>query len=137
MGVALIIDQLEVIEGKVIDRLDLGIDLHAGKREGLAGELQFGLLDVIGVEVQIAEGVDEFAGFVSADLRDHHGEKRVGGDVEGHPEEKVGAALVELAAEAGSFGIGVVDVKLKKEMAGWQGHFLNLGDIPCGNEMAS
>ena len=64
----------------------------------LAGELQIDLLEVVLVDV--AAGPDEFADVEVALLREHVGEQGVG-DVERHAEEEVGAALVELARQAG------------------------------------
>ena len=64
---------------------------------GIAGELFARLIEMVLVEMQIAEGVDEIARLQIADLRHHHGEERVGGDVEGHTQKKIAAALVQLA----------------------------------------
>lgn len=137
MGVGLVIEQFEVFEGEVINGFDLRVDFHTRKRERLASELKPGLLEVIGIEVEITESVHEFAGFVSTNLRNHHGEEGIGGDVERNPKEKVGAALIELAAQAGRFRPGIVNVELEKKVAGWESHFIDLADIPRGDEMAS
>ncbi len=59
--------------------------------------MQLGLFHVVHVKVEVTEGMDESARLKSADLGDHHGEERVGSDIEGHTEEKIGASLVELA----------------------------------------
>ena len=52
-------------------------------------------------------------------------DRRVGGDVEGHPEEDVGAALVELAGQS-----AVRHIKLEEGVAGRQRHRVDLGDVP-------
>jgi hypothetical protein len=70
---------------------------HDGARARLARELQAGLFEVVGIQVAVAAGPHEFAGLQVADLRHHQREQGVGGDVERHAEEDVGAALVELA----------------------------------------
>ena len=57
------------------------------------------LLEVVRVEMQVAEGVDELAGLQAADLRDHQREQRVARDVERHAEKNIRAALVKLAAQ--------------------------------------
>ena len=69
------------------------------------------------IQVRIAEGVHEVAGFQAAHLRHHHGEQGVAGDVERHAEEDVGAALVELAGE-----LAVRHIELEEGMAGRQRH---------------
>jgi hypothetical protein len=98
--VSLVAIQLKVIETELIDFGNLRVDFHLWKREWIPGELKFGLFEVVGVEMKVAEGMDEFPRFVSADLGHHHGEKSVGGDVKRHSQKKIRAALVELAAQA-------------------------------------
>jgi hypothetical protein len=102
------------------------------RRKRLARELQAGLLEVVAVEVRVAEGVHEVAGLVAADLGEHQGEQGVGGDVEGHAEEDVGAALVELAGEP-----AVGDVELEQAVAGRQGHALDVARVPGGDDVAA
>ena len=87
--------------------------------------------------MKVSETVHEIPWLVSADLSDHHGEERVGSDVERNTEEEVGTPLVKLAAQARAFGFGIMDVELKKEVARWKGHLVNLADVPGRNEMAS
>ena len=85
------------------------------------------------VKMQIAEGVDEFAGAKTAHLRDHHREQRVGRDVERHAEKKIGAALVKLAAE-----LAVLDVELKKHVTRRQRHLLPISaGIPGAHDQAA
>jgi hypothetical protein len=74
-----------------------GLMRIVGRARGLAGELELGLLQVIHIEVAVAAGPHEVARLIAAHLGHHHREQGVGGDVEGHAEEDVGAALVELA----------------------------------------
>ena len=54
-------DQFEILELEIVDVLHRRIQLHLRQRARLAGELQLRLFEVIGVEVQVAEGVDECA----------------------------------------------------------------------------
>ena len=95
----------------------LGVELQAGQRARLAGQLQPGLVEVVEVEVGVAEGVHEVARLEVADLGHHHRQQRVGGDVERHAEEDVGGALVELAGEP-----AVGDVELEQRVARRQRH---------------
>lgn len=63
---------------------------------------------MVGVEVTIAPGPDEFTGRKVADLRDHERQQRVAGYVERNSEENIGRALVKLAAE---FAVGHIELK--------------------------
>ena len=82
--------------------------------------------------MQIAEGMHEVARLEPADLRDHHGQHRVGGDVEGHAEEQIGAPLVELAGED-----PFVHVELEKQMARRQFHRLDLAGVPRADDQTA
>ncbi len=139
VGVGVVVFEIEVFEGEGVDVADGGVDGEGGEGAGVAGELEAGLVEVIGVEVEVAEGVDEVARFVVEGLGDHHGEEGVGGDVEGDAEEEVGAALVELAGEAGALAVlfGLVDVELEEEVAGGEGHLVDLADVPGGDEVSA
>ena len=139
VGVGVVVFEFEVFEGEGVDVADGGVDGEGGEGAGVAGELEAGLVEMVGVEVEVAEGVDEVARFVVEGLGDHHGEEGVGGDVEGDAEEEVGAALVELAGEAGALAVlfGLVDVELEEEVAGREGHLVDLPDVPGGDEMAA
>lgn len=129
---ALVVFQLEIFVPKIKNAFYTGVQLHGGKRERLAGELEVHLLKVVVVDVHVAEGVDELAGLQGADLRHHHGEQGIGSNVEGDTQEYVGAALVKLAAE---FAIGYI--KLKKGMTGHQGHLRKLAYIPGADDHAA
>ena len=72
---------------------------------------------MVEVEVRVAQRKDEFARLEIRHLRHHQREQRVGGDVERHAEEKVGAALVHLARER-----AVGDVELEQRVARRQRH---------------
>lgn len=137
MGVGLIAEQFKVVESELIDFRDLRINLHFWKWKRLPAELEIGLLQMVRVKVEIAKGVYEFARFVTTNLRHHHGEEGIGGDVKWDSQEKIGAALVKLAAQTGTLGIGIVDVELKEKMAGWKSHFIHLADVPGRNEVAA
>ena len=91
-------DELEIFVLESVDVRDLRVEVHLRERAGLAGELKFRLLEVVGVKVEVPESVDELAGLEAADLRGHEREQSVGCDVEGHAEKEIGAALVKLAA---------------------------------------
>jgi hypothetical protein len=73
--------------------------------------------------------VDEFPRPEAAHLGDHHGEQRVGGDVERHAEEDVGAPLVEVAREA-----PVGDVELEEHVARLERHPRQVGHVPGADD---
>src|SRR5579871_3269296 len=126
----LVILQGEIFKLERKDILHCGIELHHRQRMGCPGELELCLFEVVAVEMHVAETMNELPGLESADLGHHQGQQCIGGDVERDAEEYVGAALVELAAEAG-FTIGArCYIKLKERMAGHEGHLRELGDVP-------
>ena len=116
----IVADEREILEPEIVDVLDRR-DSAASAASGRhsRAELFARLLEMVLVKMQIAESVDEFARFEIADLRDHHREQRIGGDVEGHAEKKIRAALVKLAAQ-----LAILHVELKKHVARRQRHSL-------------
>src|SRR5882757_3084907 len=91
------------------DILDVRIDLHDRQWTRRPRQLQPRLFQMVGVEMRVAERVHEIAGLQPRHLRDHHGQQRIRHDVEGHAEEYVGGALIELAGQ-----LAVGDVELKQ-----------------------
>ena len=47
--------------------------------------------------MRIARSVDELARLQTANLRNHHCQKRIGRDIERNSQESIGTALVQLA----------------------------------------
>ena len=90
VGVGLVTAEGKVLEGEVVELGDGRVQRHRGERARLAGELELRLLEMIGVEVKIAESVHEVTSFIAADLGDHLGEEGVGSDVEGDAKKQVG-----------------------------------------------
>ena len=115
----------EVFVAEAQDVFHVRIDAHDGKRPRLARKLQLHLLEVVRVDMRVAEGMDEVAGLEAAGLCHHHRQQRIRGDVERHAEEHVGAALVQLAREASAR-----DVELEQRVARRQGHVVHLGGVP-------
>ena len=72
---------------------------------------------MIAVEMQVAEGVDEFADLQIALVRDEMGQQGIAGDIEGHTEEEIGAALIELTGEP-----PIGDIELKETMTRGKRH---------------
>ena len=121
--------EVHVLEAIAEHVLGLGqLQLRVGAR--LTGELQLHLLAVVVVDVAVPTGPDELADLQARLLGEHVGQQRVAGDVEGHAQEHVGAALIELAGE-----LPISHVQLEQQVAGWQGHVLQLGDVPRADDV--
>src|SRR5688572_6978411 len=84
MRMALITGDFEILVPKIVDFPDVAPDDQPRRFQRLALELLARLLDVIEIEVSIAESVDEFARLVTRHMRNNIGEERIGCDVEGH-----------------------------------------------------
>ena len=109
--------QSEVLKNKILKLRAGWIKNHARQGAAFAGELQAGLVEVVGIEMKVAEGVNKRSGLETADLSDHEREERVGGDIKRDSKKKIGAALIELAAE-----FAILNIKLEKRVAGREGH---------------
>src|SRR3990167_8144540 len=129
--VGLVALELEVLVLKS-EQVALVGDRHGREVEGLASQLPAGLVQVVQVEVRVAEGVDELARLQAHDLGDHQGQQGVGGDIERHAQEHVGAALVELAAE-----LSIRHEELEQAVTGRQGHVVDVGRVPGRDDVAA
>ena len=98
-GMRVVPDDLHRLGREVVDGAAGGIESQLGKLARLAGQLLAGLVEMVAVEVRVAERVDEVPDLEVAHLRDHVREERVRRDVERHAEEEVARALIELARE--------------------------------------
>ena len=115
----IVANEREILESKIVDVPYRRVQLHVRKWPTIASELLARLRKMVLVKVKIAESVNEFGRCETTDLCDHPREQRVGGDVERHAEEKIGAALVKLAAQ-----LSVLHTKLKKNVTRRQRHLL-------------
>ena len=80
----------------------------------------------------VAQRQHELGGLQAGHLRHHQRQQRVGGDVEGHAEEQVRAALVHLA---GNPAVG--HVELEQGVAGRQRHAVHVGRVPGADQVAA
>lgn len=103
--------EIVIFEGKEIG--NIRIDLHRRQWAGRSGQLLLRLFEMIGIEMGIAESVDEFPRLETCHLRHHHRQQRVGGNVKRHAEEDVRRALVHLAGE-----LAIGHVELEQAVAG-------------------
>src|SRR5262245_32775623 len=106
-----------------------GIEPYRRQRLRCARQLPTGLPGVAEIKMRIAKRVYEIARLVASHLCHHLREQRIGCDIEWHAEENVRRTLIELARQ---FSLG--DIKLKKAVARRQGHLVDLGRVPSGND---
>lgn len=130
----LIVFQGKIFEPETEDIPDGWVQLHHRRRIWSTRQLQPGLFDMIVVEVDIPEGVNEFTGLETANLRDHEGEQCVGGDIERHPEKNIGAALIKLAAQPLLTARVGRHIELEKDVTGHQRHFRKIGHVPRADD---
>jgi hypothetical protein len=62
MEIAEVLD-LEVVHGKVLDVVQLPFELDGGEGRQLMIQLNFEGIDAVGVQVSVAQSVDELSGF--------------------------------------------------------------------------
>lgn len=127
-GIWIIALEVEIFVFEVENALHIGINHHLRQLTRCAGELLMHLVEVIGVDVSIAEGMDVFARLQSGDLCHHHEQQGIRSDVERHAEENVAAALIELQTE-----FAISHIKLEKRVARRQSHVWHLSHIPCAH----
>ena len=84
---------------------------------------------MVAVKMGITTGPDKIAHFQIALLRHHVDQQRIAGNVKRQAEEHVTGALIELAGE-----LAVSDIELEERVARCQRHFIQLADVPGGND---
>ena len=127
----LVVDEVNVGKLVVKDR-GLAPQLQRRERLGHARELQANLVEVVLVDVAVTTGPDELTDPQVTLLRNHVGEQGVAGDVEGHAQKHVGAALVQLAAKA-----AICYPELEQAVAGRQGHVRQVAHVPGAHDVAA
>ena len=95
-GVGVVSLESEIFVAEIEYGLYVGIDHHSGEGAGCACQLEVDLIKMVGVNMRVAECMDEISGTQSAYLSHHHGQQRITGDIERHSEETVGTALIKL-----------------------------------------
>ena len=123
--------QVEIFVLKREQVLYLRIQFHAWKRTGFARKLQAHLLQVVQVDVRVAQGMDEIARTEACHLRHHLKQKRIRSDIERDAQEDVRAPLVQLEAQP-----PVCHIELEEGMARRQVHVLQIGHVPRAHDDA-
>ena len=123
MGVVVLKLEIFVLETENI--FHIGIDAHGGQWARVAGELQFHLLQMVKIDVCVAQCVYKVASLQACDLRHHHQQQGVRGYVERYTQKTVGTALVELQAQA-----AVGHIELEEGVARGKVHVVQVGHVP-------
>src|ERR1017187_3073170 len=84
----------EILVLEIKDNFHFRIYLHGGQMLWCSRHLKHHLLHVIGINMGIAEGMNKLAATESANLRNHHGEQRIGRNIERNAKENIGPALI-------------------------------------------
>src|SRR6185312_1950767 len=129
MRVGFVVLQPEILISEGEEICHGGIDPHRRQLLRHASELFARLLEMVGVKMRVAEREDEFTRLVAGNLRHHHGQQRIGADVEGHAEEDVAGTLVELAGKP-----PVGDIELEQAMARRQRHLVDERRVPSRDD---
>ena len=123
--VRLVILEREVVVVEVKDRFDIRVDAHRGEWVWCSGQLKPNLLQMVEVDVRVARCMDKVAGLETCNLRHHHGQEGVGGDVERNAKETVGGTLVKLKGQA-----TIGNIELEEHMARRKVHVGEVSDVP-------
>ncbi len=79
----------DVIISKIENRCDGRIEFEARQRSWRSRQLFARLIEMIEIEMRVAECMHEVAGREAADLRDHVGQKRIARYIEGNAEKHI------------------------------------------------
>ena len=84
-----IVNQLEIIEYETENIFLLGIDFNAGQIARAALKLRARLVNMIEIEMRVAQRMHEITGFQIAHLRQHLRQQRIGSNIERHAKENI------------------------------------------------
>ena len=129
----LVIVQGDVVDGEIIEVVDIGVEDQLRCREGLVTAGQLGLhgLDVVLIDVGIVDDVREQARTQAGGLGDEMDEDGILGHVEGDAQAHVAAALDEHAVQT-----AVSDIPQGLVGTGLKGHVRQIFDVPQGYDHA-
>lgn len=83
--ITLIIFQSEILILEVVNVFNLRIKSHGRQRQRFAAKLLFNLFKMVMINMRVAKRMHKLAGLKIADLRQHHGQQRIGGILNGTP----------------------------------------------------
>jgi len=106
--------------------------MHGWQCTWRARQLFLHLFHMVQVNMRITQRVHKVTQLQITHLGHHHREQCIGCNVERYTKENIRTALIKLAAQ---FTIG--DIELKKRMAWRQFHFLDICNVPCGDNQTA
>jgi len=125
-------DDFKIIIAKAKDVLYLRVEFQLWERAEISRQLQLQLLNVVVVDVGIAEGMYKITYLELTNLGHHMHQKCVRCDVERHAQENICTALVQLAAE-----LTIGHIKLEECMTWRQRHLIYKTDVPSVDDDAA
>lgn len=131
-GMRVVACDLKILKPEIKDRGDGAGDPQGRQRAEVAGKLGLHLFHMVGIDMRVADGMDEIPGLIARDMGEHDEEEGVRGDVERHAKEHVGAALVKLQVQ-----LAAQDADLPHRMAGRQRHLRHVGRVPSRDDQAA
>mmetsp|Transcript_2869 Transcript_2869/g.6583 ORF Transcript_2869/g.6583 Transcript_2869/m.6583 type:complete len:296 (-) Transcript_2869:912-1799(-) len=132
--VRLVANHFKVVVSEIINVLFCRIDLDLGEGAGHALELLLQCINMVGINMSIANGVDKVASLKAAYLSDHMSQESIRCDVERNAQAHVGTALIHLT---GQLALVRVDVKLAEHVTGRQGHLVEISWVPGRHDDAA
>lgn len=132
--VRIVPNQLKILNAEIVDGLHWPLDKDLGERTGSSCSLLPQSIHVRPVNVRIAGDVDKLGGAHPHNMRNHHRQKGVAGNVKGHPQTHITTPLVHLAGEQETLVRvvlwGLRNVKLGKHVTWREGHQGQIPRIP-------
>ena len=123
----IVTNNLQVIINNIVNVFLFGIDFECRKVSRLALELFLERVDMIEINVCVANGVDQLARLASRHVGHQVGQEGIRGNIKGDTQSHVGTPLVHVAAHFVALGI---HVELTKHVTRRQGHLIQIGRIP-------
>ena len=89
LGMRIISYHFEVLKFELVNIFHLPLDGYGGEWPWFSFQLLPQHLNMVRVDMSVAEGVNKVARLKSSDMGEHDGEQGLAGDVEGHPKSHV------------------------------------------------
>lgn len=94
MGMRIVSGELEVLELETEQVFHIRVQFHPGERARFTRQLQTHLVEMVGVNMRVAQRMDEISGLQPRYLSHHLQQQGIRGDIEGDTQKNIRAALV-------------------------------------------
>lgn len=131
----IVVQQEDIVVADLENTRRIILALHLRQRPWCSAELFHCLLQVVAVEMGVAEGVDEVANRQTTFAGHQLGQQGVGRNVKGDAEKNVSGSLVQLATKS-AFGYVELEYGVARRQS-CLGHFGNIDRVPGGDDMAA